>query len=135
VNKAQPKCGLILDDGTGRILLQLRDDKPDIPFPNCWGTFGGAIEPGETPEAAITREIKEELDLDLKDFHYFGNFPHDGYNVHMFYSVDPSLKLQDLNVKEGQRAEFMKLDRVRQVTCAFNCREIVEYYFAKVRKD
>ena len=42
--KTRPQCGLILEDGQDRILLQLRDNKPDIEFPNKWGTFGGEIE-------------------------------------------------------------------------------------------
>jgi 8-oxo-dGTP pyrophosphatase MutT (NUDIX family) len=120
---------LILENGEGRILLQLRDDKPDIPFPNCWGIFGGAVEPGETPEEAIVREIKEELNYELADFAYMANFPYDGYEVHMFYKCDPAIKLTDLNVKEGQRGEFFTLEEVRELGCAFNCRKIVEAYF------
>src|ERR1700680_1541781 len=42
-------------------LLQLRDQKPGIFYPGHWGLFGGATEPGEPPEAAGAREIKEEL--------------------------------------------------------------------------
>lgn len=45
----------------GSYLMQLRDDRPAIFYPGHWGCFGGAIDPGETPLAAIQREIEEEL--------------------------------------------------------------------------
>lgn len=32
-----------------------------------WGWFGGGLEPGETPEQALIREIKEELTIDIVD--------------------------------------------------------------------
>ncbi len=44
-----------------RLLLQLRDDKPTIYHPNHWGLFGGSLDPGETPQQAIVRELTEEL--------------------------------------------------------------------------
>jgi len=58
-----------LDDG--RYLMQHRDDKPGIFFPDHWGLFGGAIEPGENPEDGLRREIKEELDYDVERLEYF----------------------------------------------------------------
>lgn len=34
-------------------------------LPNYFGFWGGGLENNETPEAALVREVKEELDIDL----------------------------------------------------------------------
>ena len=49
--------GLILLDG-GRYLMQQRSQLPGIFYPGHWGLFGGGVEPGETAEAALERELR-----------------------------------------------------------------------------
>jgi len=44
-----------------RVLMQLRDFKPDIVFPGQWGFFGGSIEDGEDPNETAERELFEEI--------------------------------------------------------------------------
>jgi 8-oxo-dGTP pyrophosphatase MutT (NUDIX family) len=51
----------IIVNPSGGLLLQLRDDRADIFFPNHWGCFGGAIDAGETYEENLQRELFEEL--------------------------------------------------------------------------
>ena len=51
----------LLQLSDGRYLMQLRDSNPDIFYPEHWGCFGGAVDPGEAPTAALVRELKEEL--------------------------------------------------------------------------
>jgi len=43
----------------GRILMSRR--RADQAMPNLWEFPGGKVEPGEHPEAALVRELREEL--------------------------------------------------------------------------
>lgn len=52
----------------GRILLQDRRDISKIG--EDWGFFGGGIEENETPEQALVREAKEELEINLNKYGY-----------------------------------------------------------------
>jgi 8-oxo-dGTP diphosphatase len=133
MSKSRPQCGLILENSEGKVLLQLRDDKKTIPYPNSLGTFGGQVEEGESPEEAIEREVREEIGYELSGYEYIGNYPFDGYEIHMYRKVDPEVKLSDLKVREGQCGIFVSVDDVREGTLrfAFNCRSIVADYFDK----
>jgi 8-oxo-dGTP diphosphatase len=52
-----------LIDGDGRVLVQQRP--PDKPMAGLWEFPGGKVDPGETPEAALRRELDEELGLTI----------------------------------------------------------------------
>ena len=58
------KAALLVEQS---ILVILRDDKPDIPWPNMWELPGGGREGQETPLECLQREVLEELDLTLKE--------------------------------------------------------------------
>ncbi|HEU5103915.1 MAG TPA: NUDIX domain-containing protein [Roseiflexaceae bacterium] len=45
----------------GQILLQQRDNRATIRYPGWWSTLGGRVETGEHPDAAIRRELWEEI--------------------------------------------------------------------------
>lgn len=57
----------IIRDPEGRTLLQHRDDNPDIVWPDCWTILGGGVEPGESDQEAITREVEEEAGFTLSN--------------------------------------------------------------------
>jgi len=50
-------------DDAGRVLVQQRPEGK--PMAGLWEFPGGKVEPGELPEAALIREISEELGVEL----------------------------------------------------------------------
>ena len=42
----------------GRWLMQLRDEIPTIVAPGCWGLFGGHLDPDQTPEQTLQRNLR-----------------------------------------------------------------------------
>ena len=50
-----------------KLLVILRDDKPDIPFPAHWDLPGGGREGKETPQRCALRETYEEVGLQLEE--------------------------------------------------------------------
>ena len=54
-------CALV--DADGRVLVAQRPAGKSMA--GLWEFPGGKLEAGETPEAALIRELKEELDIDV----------------------------------------------------------------------
>src|ERR1700754_1021964 len=54
-----------LVDADGRVLLAQRP--PGKSMAGLWEFPGGKIHAGESPEAALIRELKEELDIDVTE--------------------------------------------------------------------
>jgi 8-oxo-dGTP diphosphatase len=54
-----------LVDADGRVLVQQRPEGK--PMPGLWEFPGGKVEGGETPEAALIRELAEELGIETWD--------------------------------------------------------------------
>lgn len=57
-----PCVGAVVHDDAGRLLLVQRGHDPHR---GLWSIPGGRIEPGESAEQAIVREVREETGLDV----------------------------------------------------------------------
>jgi 8-oxo-dGTP pyrophosphatase MutT (NUDIX family) len=107
----------LLVDRQGRFLLQHRDDKPEIENPGRWGTFGGEMEPCETPDAAFLREIEEELGWRPSRFALVRSFPYDaraGRTLIYLYAALVDVPQDQLVLGEGQGFGFFPPDALPQ---------------------
>lgn len=55
-------CALV--DGDGRVLIAQRPEGKQLA--GMWEFPGGKVEPGETPEETVVRELREELGIETK---------------------------------------------------------------------
>jgi 8-oxo-dGTP pyrophosphatase MutT (NUDIX family) len=94
---------LLIVTEDGGLLLHHRDDKPEIPNPDCWAGFGGAVEEGETIEEAVLREVREETGLQIVDPIFLTeavDHEGDGRTVSLFYIIG-EVRPEDIDLNEG----------------------------------
>jgi len=127
-------AAIILENDKGEILLYLRDNKPDIPFPNHWDLIGGHVEEGETPEEALLREVKEELDIDLTDYTFYKKYEcltGDAYeNIKYIYSGKINLPIEEVTLLEGVRPQYFSKSEIPNVRFANILKSIVMDYIS-----
>jgi 8-oxo-dGTP diphosphatase len=81
----KPEVAIAILYQSDRFLLQLRDDIPTIAWPGHWGFFGGHLDPGETPEVAVYRELREEIGYDAPQLTLFRRAESDTVVRHVYH--------------------------------------------------
>ena len=85
-------------------------------YKDWWEFPGGKIEPGESPEDALVREIKEELASDILVEKYLTTVEHDYPEFHLSMACYwCSVKSGKLTLLEHEAARWLPLDNLRQV--------------------
>lgn len=78
--------GGILWDSNGRILLTEREQDP---MKGMWDVPGGFLDPLETAEAGLRREVEEELGVRIEAICYLGSFPNRyEYKGILYFTLD-----------------------------------------------
>lgn len=131
-------AAVILRNPSGEFLCYLRTDTPSIPFPNHWDLFGGHIEPGETPEEALVREVEEELGITLEDYTFWKSIDcleGDAYpnRKHLFYATIDA-PADELTLYEGQRLAYIKPDNIEALPFAHIWKDVLHEFLRFAEK-
>lgn len=101
-------------------------------YKDWWEFPGGKIEQGETPEEALVREIKEELDTTITVDRFLMTVEYDYPEFHL--SMDCffcSIESGNLTLLEHEAAKWLPVDNLRQVNWLPADMEIIE----QIEKD
>lgn len=118
----------LIVDRDGRFLLQHRDDKPEIANPGMWGSFGGELEPYETPDAGFLRELGEELAWEPSRYELLRSAALDDQLVYIFVA-ELDVPVGQLTLGEGQAMALCAPDALPAQTVE-PLRRLIEWYAA-----
>ena len=94
----------------GEQLLLARS--PHTP-PGIYSVLAGFVEPGETLEAAVAREVREEVGISLRNIRYFGSqpwpFPH---SLMIGFTAEHAEGEIQIDGKEIEDANWYSIDRL-----------------------
>lgn len=132
----------ILRTPTGSLIMQHRDNKPGIDYPDYITLFGGGCGADEDPAKAIIREIKEELDVDLQPKHLRlwrvyekAAEKHGSPAVLHIFTYSQGINIEQLKVGEGQGfALISRKDDLSLFKMTNLAKQFIPQYFAEQTK-
>jgi len=104
---------IIYDPIDKTLLLQHRDNKPEIFSPNKWGLFGGHGEENETPKQTLIRELDEELGIEVKEreIQLVNDYVWIHGNHHYVFLLNTTARAMQIELTEGQGFAWVSRDK------------------------
>ena len=133
-----PCVAAIVQNSRGQVLLNLRDDKPDLAFANCWTLPGGSVEPGEIPEQAAHRELSEETGLELPltfwKMYERPRFGHSDCMIEQYvFTGWVDIEALSMTLGEGQALGFFDEESIGSLPIGFGFGKLLNDFFCDMR--
>ncbi|HUL38312.1 MAG TPA: NAD(+) diphosphatase [Thermodesulfobacteriota bacterium] len=140
--KECPKCGLLhfprlapaiivlVERGNELLLARSRHFMPGM-----YSVLAGFVEPGESLEEAVVREVREEVGISIKDIKYFGSqpwpFPHSLMIGFTAAYADGNISLDDLEIED---ANWFTADNLPRIPGKISiARKLIDWFVDKQR--
>ena len=104
----------------GKYLLQKRDNKKNIFFPDFWGVFGGSVDKNEIIRKAVLRELKEEITLDMNIekkilTSFFKSYHFNSQRKRVYFECSFKTKKFKIKLNEGVSLKFFKINEIKKL--------------------
>lgn len=115
----------------GKLGLILRDNNPNISWPNTWALPGGGQDPGENLPQTIRRELREELSIEPVVI-LLGVSPRDNG---IFFSHPSDQRVEKIRKNgEGQDFKFFSADEIDKLDLGGEIRILFREYRDEIKQ-
>jgi NAD+ diphosphatase len=102
-------------------------------LPRMYSVLAGFVEPGESLEEAVAREVKEEVGIEVKDIKYFGSqpwpFPHSLMIGYTATYAGGEIALDDSEIED---AGWFTADHLPEIPGKISiARKLIDWFFEK----
>jgi len=127
----------VIEDDQGRVLITVRGKEPGK---GKWDLPGGFVDPGESAEEALQREVREEVGLEVTAMRYLGSNPNTyEYKGVRYATTDLVFVCQARDISKARPAEkdieavlFKRPEEIDPGRFAFaSLAKLVEQYLGK----
>lgn len=117
----------------GKVFVFLQKRTKDAPnYPDMFGFFGGAAEDGETPDEALKREIKEELNIVPANYWFLGRYDLQSIKDLYAMEVDDSFESR-ITVLEGEYGKFFSEEELQRENIIEEDKATFSDFFQKIK--
>jgi len=140
--KECPRCGLLHFPRLAPAIIVLVEQGNELLLarsrhflPGMYSVLAGFVEPGESLEEAVVREVKEEVGVDIKDIQYFGSqpwpFPHSLMIGFTATYAGGEFSLDDSEIEE---AGWFTVDNLPRIPGKISiARKLIDWFIDKQR--
>ncbi len=122
-------CSIIFVNTNIEVLLFLRDDISGLPYAGMWDVPGGHVDSGESPEDCIVREMKEEINYTLSDYHLYKVYDFSDRVEHVFWKKK-TFNIDDIILTEGQCLKWFSREDAQKTKLAYGFNQVVEDFYS-----
>ncbi len=123
---------IVLND-RDEVLLQLRDNDPNIAFANSWTLPGGVVESNETPEQAAKRELAEETGIhsELSHWKVYKRKPQNRkFSIEQHVYIGKTQQgVGEMTLGEGQALKFFRQEELAALSIAYDFDKLLDEFF------
>jgi 8-oxo-dGTP diphosphatase len=127
-----PCVAAILYNSESKLLLQQRDEKAGLNFAGYWTLFGGRVEADESPEAAIKRELLEEIEVKpaLNFWKVYDRKHKQSVVIEQYiFTGEINQSADEITLNEGQALGFFDKDELQRLKIAFGFQILLQEFF------
>lgn len=122
---------LLVFDEKNRVLLQLRDQKPNILNPGVWAFPGGISNIKESIEQASRRELREETGLVIKKISLITSRFFSDQNAMVHFCMTRISSKEKVSCFEGQEMKFFSILEILPLKVANNYKQLMIWFYLR----